>query len=188
MVKSDTTGAHEELGGCRWAPGFCTCKAYEGSFHNGTKEQIKRCINQIERTWTNCINAQYPAKDHLRINNVFLSRLRGSCGQALHFLDSMTATPHLLQDSGAAWKRSAVFPKAFQRRTVSEATDGGAMMFGAFRTLVLVEEYSSHNFAEHPKIGLMLCLKSFNRKGQATEAAVSALSDEARKIKDMRLV
>jgi hypothetical protein len=105
----------------------------------------------------------------------------------------MTAIPDLLQDSGMkaeqAWKRSAVFPKALfediaqTRRTVSEATDGGSMMFGAFRTSVMVQEYSSHNFAEHPKIGLMLCLTSFNREGQATEAAVAALGVEAGKIK-----
>jgi len=193
LVKSDTASAHEDLGGWKWAPGIATRKAFEGSFHNGTKEAMKRRINLLERTWTNSINAQYPGRDHPRINNVLLSQLRISCGQALHFLESMTAIPDLLQDSGmkpdAAWKRSAVFPKAlFEdiaqiRRTVSEATDGGAMMFGAFRTSVLVEEYAKHNFAEHPKIGLMLCLTSFNREGQATEAAVAALSEEAGKIK-----
>ena len=88
-----------------------------------------------------------------------------------------------------AWKRSAVFPKALfehiaqVRRTVSEATNGGAMMYGAFKTSVLVEEYSSHNFSEHPKIGLMLCLTAFNHEGHANEAAKAALDHETGKIK-----
>jgi len=193
LKKSDAADAQAELGGIQWSPGFSTRKAFEGTFHNGTKETMKRRIHQVERTWTNSINAAYPARTQPRINNVFLSQLRLACAQALQFLESLTSIPDLLEDSGMkatdAWKRSAVFPKALfehiaqVRRTVSEATNGGAMMYGAFKTSVLVEEYSSHNFSEHPKIGLMLCLTAFNREGHANEAAKAALDHETGKIK-----
>ena len=193
LKKSDAADAQSELGGIQWSPGFSTRKAFEGVFHNGTKETMKRRIHQVERTWTNSINAAYPARTQPRINNVFLSQLRLACAQALQFLESLTSIPDLLEDSGMkatdAWKRSAVFPKALfehiaqVRRTVSEATNGGAMMYGAFKTSVLVEEYSSHNFSEHPKIGLMLCLTAFNREGHANDAAKAALDHETGKIK-----
>lgn len=185
-------------GGWYWSNLFQSAKTFEGAFRNGTQPKLKKDLEKLNTLMQNAINHQFPAQKHPKHNAILSDQLRRSYAHATAFLESLLPLHRTLRGGGLtkkeAWDRVFVFAKSLfeeiqTKRVVSPISSTSTRVWGSFCTTALLDEYSSFEFVQHPKVSSLLALTLMEREGQALAAATEALqaSNHALKGHDSRL-
>ena len=68
------------------------------------------------------------------------------------------------------------------RVTTPKGMVGGAMMWGAFQAIKLVDEFATCHFTDHPRISSLLAITLMQKEGQAIKELVVDINRETGKL------